>query len=249
MNNSSGHDFHFDIEDRVKAKGWKIHSKVSYLDDVEQKPREIDFVAVQKRESHNPRGNQVALVVECKYLSHEVKFWLRDNPKNHNAYFIGGYIAGDSFLNERRFHFFEPAKVAVTFEEKENKNKMYEAIMQASKGLMYLRQSPQMLCTKGLFYPVVVYKGPGELSDQDGNKIQDALYYHEYPWRDQKTQITTTRGLYVDIIHESNLEKYLDDVFKKEMDVLMGYVFFQAYRMRENEAHESARRSNEVNPV
>ena len=74
MNNPSGHNFHFDIEDRVKAKGWKIHSKVSYLDDVEQKPREIDFVAVQERESHNPRGNQVALVVECKYLNHEVEF-------------------------------------------------------------------------------------------------------------------------------------------------------------------------------
>ena len=243
MNNPSGHNFHFDIEDRVKAKGWKIHSKVSYLDDVEQKPREIDFVAVQERERHNPRGNQIALVVECKYLNHEVKFWLRDNPKNHKAYFIDGYVADDFFLNDSRFHFFSPAKVAVTLEE----NAMYEAVMQASKSLMYLRQGSQLLYTKGLFYPVVVYKGPGKLTDQDGNQIQDALYYHEYPWRDQKTQSTTTRGLYVDIIHESSLERYLDDIFKKEMDELMGYVFFQN-RMRENEARESERR-NRINPA
>lgn len=247
MGKLSGHNFHFDLEDRVKAKGWKIHSKVSYLDDVEQKPREIDFVATQHRESHNPRGNQVAVVVECKYLNHDVKFWLRDNPKNHKAYFIDGYIADDFFLNDGRFHFFSPAKVAVTLEEDAKKDKMYEAIMQASKSLMFLRQSPQILYTKGLFYPIVVYKGNGELLDQDGNQIQNVLYYHEYPWRDQKTQSTTTRGLYVDIIHESNLEKYLDEVFKKEMDDLMSYVFFQN-RMEENKAREGARR-NRINPA
>ena len=67
MNNPSGHNFHFDIEDRVKAKGWTIRSKVNYLDNVEQKPREIDFIAVQQRESHNSRGNQLALVVKLDY--------------------------------------------------------------------------------------------------------------------------------------------------------------------------------------
>lgn len=239
--NTSGHNFHFGIEDRVQAKGWIIHSKVSYLDDVELKPREIDFVAVQQRESHNPRGNQVAIVVECKYLNYDVKFWLRDNPKNHEAYFIDGFSTDELFLNENKYHYFSPAKVAVALEEAK-KGRIYEAIMQASKGLMYLRQSQQILCTKGLFYPVVVYKGPEKLYDQDSNQLQDVLYYHEYPWRDQKTQNTTTHALYVDIIHESNLERYLDDVFKKEMDELMRYVFFQN-RVRENRTRENWRNS------
>jgi len=236
MNKPSGHDFHFDIEDRVNIKGWTINSKQSYLDDVEQKPREIDFVAIQHRESHNLRGNQVALVVECKYLEHDVKFWLRDNPKNHKAYFIDGYPTNELFLNGGRFHFFSPAKVASTLEENakknERKDKIYEAIMQASKALMYLRQSSQILYTKGLFYPIVVYKGPGKLTDQYNNKVKNVLYYHEYPWRDRKTQDVSTRALYVDIIHESDLESYLDDVFKKEMDDLMDHVFKN--RMREN---------------
>ena len=51
----------------------------------------------------------------------------------------------------------------------------------------------------------------------------------------------------MNIIHESDLEDYLENVFKKEMDDLMGYVFFQN-RMRENEDRESARR-NRINPV
>lgn len=234
MNSPSGHNFHFEIEDRVKDKGWTISSKVNYLDDVEQKPREIDFVAVQQRESHNPRGNQLALVVECKYLTDDVKFWFRDNPKNHSAYFFDGYNMNEVFLDESKWHFFTPAKVAVDTEERNNKKKsMREAIMQASKALMFLRQGQQMLYTKGLFYPVVVYKGSGKLTDQDGNEIKNVLYYHEYPWRDSKTQDVTTRGIYVNIIHESDLEDYLDNVFKKEMDNLMGHVFFKN-RMREN---------------
>lgn len=248
MSNPSGHNFHFDIEDRVKAKGWTINSKVSYLDDVEQKPREIDFVAVQQRESHNPRGNQVALVVECKYLGHDVKFWFRDNPKNHRAYFFDGYDMDELFIDESKWHFFPPTKVARDLEERtEKKNNMREAIMQASKALMFLRQGQQMLYTKGLFYPVVVYKCSGKLTDQDGNEVKNVLYYHEYPWREQKTLDVNTRGLYVNIIHESDLENYLDNIFKKEMDNLMDYVFFQN-RMRENKAREIERR-NRINPA
>ncbi len=238
MGKFSGHNFQFDVEDRVKAKGWRTHPEVSYLDDVEQKSRGIDFVAVQNRESHNPRGNQIALVVECKYLEHEVKFWFRDNPKNHGAYFFDGYNMGDLFIDESRWHFFASTKVAVSLEENTGKkDKMYEAIMQASKALMFLRQSQQILNTKGLFYPVVVYEGPGKLTDQDGNKIKNVLYYHEYQWKDQGTQAVNTRSLYVNIIHESEFEDYLDNVFKKEMDQLMSHISFQN-RMRENEIRE-----------
>lgn len=245
MHDLSGHNFHFDIEDRVKAKGWTINSKVSYLDDVEQKPREIDFVAVQQRESYNPRGNQLALVVECKYLEHDVKFWFRDNPKNHRVYFFDGYNMDELFLDENKWHFFPTARVARDLEERtEKKKNMREAIMQASKALMFLRQGQQMLYTKGLFYPIVVYKGPGRLTDQDGGEVKNVLYYHEYPWKDQKTQDVFTRALYVDIIHESDLEDYLDNVFKKEMDFLMGHVFFRD-KMEKNRLNEIRQKRRE----
>jgi len=241
MHNPFGYSFHYEIEDRVKNKGWEISSEQGYIDDVELKPRKVDFVATRQCESYNPRGNQVALVAECKYLDHGVKFWFRDNPKNHRAYFIDGYNTDELFLDESRFHFFPPAKVAVNLEEEtKKKDTMREAIMQCSKGLIYLRQSPQILYTKGLFYPLVVYKGPGQVSDQDGNELKDILYYHQYEWRDPKTQSITTRHLYVDVIHESSLENYLSDIFQKEMDYLMDFVFFPK-RMEFNRAREDRR--------
>jgi hypothetical protein len=76
----SGHKFQYEIEDRVRSSGWDISSNQSYIDNVELKPRDIDFVALQKRESHNPRGNQIALVVECKYLDYDVECYSRSNP-------------------------------------------------------------------------------------------------------------------------------------------------------------------------
>ena len=235
MNVISGHGFQYEIEDRVKNNGWKMHPEESYIDDVELKPRKVDFVAIKSHESYNPRGKQIALVVECKYLDkdHNIKFWFRDNPKDHRAYFMEGYNARELFLDESSFHFFTHEKVAVNLEAGKEKNIVYEAIMQASKGLIYLRQSPEILYTKGLFYPIVVYKGPGRVCDQDDNQVKDVLYYHQYKWRDPKTQRITTHNLYVDIIHESNLEAYLNDIFKKEMDYLMDLFYFKR-RMEEN---------------
>ena len=248
MSKISGHNFHFEIEDRIKAKKWDTVSKQSYLDDVELRPREIDFIASQNRESYNPRGNKVALVVECKYLNHNTTFYFRPNPKDHNAYFLDGYPKEELFRGESKFHFFTPEKVAVSIDsDAMGKDSMYEAIMQASKGLLYLRSSPQMLCTKGLFYPVVVYKGPGKICDQDGNPVKDILYYHQYSWRDPKTQDITTRSLYVDIIHESDLEKYLDDVFKKEMNRLMDHVSFQRQMEEQRRIEEDRRREHRRN--
>jgi len=75
---------------------------VNYLDDVEQKPRGIDFVAVQQRESHNPHGNQLALVVEGKYLADDARFRFRDSPKNHEAYFFDGYNMNEVFLDKSK---------------------------------------------------------------------------------------------------------------------------------------------------
>ena len=234
MEKISGHAFQYETEDRFRNNGWEVSSEQSYLDDVELKPRKIDFVAWQKRESYNPRGNQLALVAECKYIHHDVKFWVRQNPKDKKVYFVDGYNTERLFLNGGDFHFFTTAKVAMNMEEDtKKKDTLYEAIMQTTKALLYLRQSPQMLYTKGLFYPIVVYKSNRKMSDQDGNELKNILYYHNYEWRDPKTQDIASRSLYVNIIHESNLEKFLKDIFKREMDTLMNHVFFNK-KMQEN---------------
>ena len=106
MNKPSGHNFQYEIENRVKKCGWKTFPEESYIDNVELKPRSNDFIALQERVKTNPRGNQLALVVECKYLPSNVGVYTRQNPKDEEAYFIDGYNKIDLFQDKSKFHFF-----------------------------------------------------------------------------------------------------------------------------------------------
>ena len=223
-----GQGFQYEIEDRIKSNGWEIFPPQSYMDPDEMKSRVIDIVASRRDVSYNARGNQLALVVECKNLSHDVKFWLRQNPKDKKAYFMDGYKGEDIFRAEEKFHFFCQDKVAMDLNESEGKKDMYGGIMQASKALLYLRQNPGVLYTKGFFYPVVVYRAQrSKICDENDNELKNIVYYHRYEWRDPKTQSISTRSLYVDIIHEDYLEDFLENTFKAEMGYAMKHVFYQ----------------------
>ena len=242
----SGHDFQYRIEDKVKALGFETFPEESYMDDVELKPRKIDFVATQQRESHNPRGNQLALVVECKYLTQDVECYTRPNPFDEDAYFIDGYAKQN--LDRNRFHFLTIGKVIVNIKQEKSAD-LYGATYQASKALLYLRGSQRILDKKGLFFPVVVYGGPGKIVDQDGKKLTSAVYFTKYEWKQPHTQDrAVSRSLYVDIIHESEMEAFLENIHKREMDAVMGLVRFEEAmaekkvgERRENQWRNSAR--------
>ncbi|MFA6338689.1 MAG: hypothetical protein WCW87_01340 [Candidatus Paceibacterota bacterium] len=246
-----GYEFQYEIEDRIRKNGFEVFSEQNYIDDVELKPRDIDIVAIQKKESSNPRGNQLSLVIECKYLDQDFTCYSRPNPKDERVYFIDGYNI-QNLHDKSRFHFFNIDPVIKNInltknkdedenessKRKNSKNNLLGAIMQLIKALLYLRGNSRILHTKGLFYSLVVYKGPGKIIDQDGNELKNFLYYRNYEWKEPYTdENVISRNIYVDVIHESHLEEYLDRIFKIEMDYLMDYVFFEK-RMHENKAQE-----------
>ena len=222
----SGIPFQYEIEERVRKNGWETVPEQSYMDNVEEKPRPIDFVATVQARSHNPRGNQLALVVETKFLTHDVTVYVRENPKDKKAYFLDGFWSQDLDYTLNNFHFFNTSSVARNIDDgKEKKDTLFGAVSQASKALLYLR-TKELLYKKGLFYPVVVYKG-GTVRDQNGIELQNTLYYQTYEWKNPETGKIDSRALYVDIIHESNLVQCLDDFYKNEMKQLMELIYFQ----------------------
>jgi len=222
----SGIPFQYEIEERVRKGGWETVPEQSYMDDVEVKPRPIDFVATIQARSHNPRGNQLALVVETKFLTHDVTVYVRENPKNKKAYFLDGFWSQDLDYTLNNFHFFNASSVALNIDDgKENRDSLFGAVNQASKALLYLR-TKEILNKKGLFYPVVIYKG-GKIRDQNANELRNALYYQTYEWKNPETGKIDSRALYVDIIHESNLEQCLESFYKNELSKLMELIYFQ----------------------
>lgn len=246
MSKPSGHNFQYQIEDRVKNYGFETYAEESYMDDAELKSRKIDFVATEQRESHNPRGNQLALVVECKYLPEDVECYSRPNPQDEDAYFIDGYLKEK--LNKDAFHFFRIENVIKNINPNPRAD-LYGATYQAYKALLYLRGSGRILDKKGLFFPVVVYGGPGKIINQEGKELENAVYFTKHEWKQPHTQDkAVSRSLYVDIIHEKNLEVYLERMYKMEMNAVMGHVHFEEMmeqkrlrEKRENQWRNSAR--------
>jgi hypothetical protein len=223
----SGHGFQYEVEDRLKTSSWETYPEQSYLDDVELKPREVDIVAIKPFRNYNPRGNQLALVIECKYLKNDIHCFVRPNPKDEKAYFVDGFSKEVLFRDKSKFHYFRPDTVAVSIEEKTGKKDLLGGIWQSVKSLLYLRHK-ELLNKKGMFFPVVVYRGSTKFIDQNGTETQNLLFYfkHEYkmPYTDNAPE---TRNIYVDVIHENNLQTYLNDIYTPEMNYLMESIYFQ----------------------
>jgi len=229
----SGDEFKYQVEDRLKNIGWVTYPEQSYIDDIEPKQRTIDIVATKEVRSFNPRGNQIALVIECKYLDHDVSTHLRPNPVDKNAYFIDGHNKDELFIVPQKFHFLSTTKIAHDVNDQGNKkDSLYGAIMQASKALLYLRHEP-LLYKKGLFIPVVFYRGSGKIKDQKGIELENLLVYRSHAWKNPKDQNVESRNLYVDVVHEKHLETYIRDICEKEMDTVMELAYFR-HKMEEN---------------
>jgi hypothetical protein len=239
MAKPTGIPFQYEIEDRLKKIGWKTISEQSYLDDVEKKPRPIDIVATQEVPRFKARGTQLALVIETKHISDQSGVYMRDNPMDTTSYMRDGYWSRDFETAFNGFHHLTAPQVARHIPGSE----LYGAVCQSVKALLYLRTKP-LLNQAGLFYPVVVYKG-GKIADQNGTVHKNLLYYQTYEWVNPETSEISSRALYVDIIHESALEDYIENVYKKEFATLMNVIFFHQ-RMAENN-RERFRRDQERN--
>lgn len=230
----SGIGFQHGIEDRIKKDGWQTHAPVSYIDDEERKPRPIDVVATRQDTSFNPRGNQLAIVVECKTLTNTVKVYERDNPRDKKAYFHDGHGSRDFDFFLERVHFFPPNKVVT---EIDRGNDLFGAVMQSTKALLYLR-TKELLNKKGLFFPLVVYQG-GSLVNQDGILLDNITVFLRREWINPETGKIDSRTLYVDVVQEKALEERLK-VYKDEMGQLMQLIFFE-HRMEENRIEQNRR--------
>src|SRR5271170_5519484 len=86
--NKSGHNLNFEIAKLLREKGWKVEVSQYYVDDLTDKPREIDIVASQpmffgstlddRFDDSIPNHCEVFLYIECKYLTEPVVFWMDD---------------------------------------------------------------------------------------------------------------------------------------------------------------------------
>lgn len=150
--NGSGNSFHSKVARWFADNGWSIAISPYYMDQAQQKARELDLV-VEKVWERNDRflGWQgrtvVRLFVECKFLPGPSVFWFIDKNKAAIERMLvetGNFRERNTYTQEH--HYLLGERVAKLFTSSNAKGQeaepFYKALNQALNALVSLRRQP-----------------------------------------------------------------------------------------------------------
>lgn len=159
----SGNRFHFQVANYLSNNGWEIRISPYYLDNISDKPREIDLIAERAWEysdmfnSQNSGTINNSLFIECKYLTNKATvFWFA--PKDHQAAVnlalkVGCLRPGHQSLND--YHYSgDHTSVAILFEtasggpNNQERDPFYKALNQSLHAMSALRKEGSIISPK-----------------------------------------------------------------------------------------------------
>lgn len=171
----SGNNFHAKVARWLAADGWRIAISPYYMDQSQQKARELDLIAEKQWPIRSSIGQWtgevvVRLFVECKYVPGHSVFWFVD--KNRKAVegmvCASGTFRSDNSYTAKHHYLSGSNRVAKLFASSNARGQesepFYKALNQALNGLVAMRtQTPQLTLERGgrgsnvvLNFPVVV---------------------------------------------------------------------------------------------
>lgn len=219
----SGHNLNFEVVEMLEKNKWNVEIGQYYVDDITDKPREIDIVASKTiradefaRDGYDPaRGDfYVNLFIECKYFKELTVFWMRDkNPeKTLEAFKVEGMNL-EQFLevSQEKPHYFDfKTRVGKLFDGPVQKDVM-DAATTPLKSLTFFRDSRHQ---KGLYYPVVVYDGPGKLFNQDKGQEKNVIFEMNYSYRGRDGRIKEKEIFYIEFVPKEIFISFLTAIEK-----------------------------------
>lgn len=152
----SGNSFHSRVIDAFKSKGWHTLVSPYYLDEVSNKPREIDLVIEKAFEFKDDFSSKygtvnVKLFVECKYIPQKVVFWFDDKDMISTRKWIVSNTPlreNNSFM-EQHSYLTKNTKVAKLFSSQTRPNQenepIYKALNQSLNAMVYLRNKGSII--------------------------------------------------------------------------------------------------------
>ncbi len=167
---NSGNNLHSEIVEFLEKLEWQVELSVYYCDDITDKPREIDIIAIKKFSIYDGKCPEkykfsVCLIIECKNFKNEIVFRVQQNniQDNTEAIIFQEHNMGmQEILNKsslkQNHHYLSTDKIAKLYDASDKKTEglIFEAITQPIKSLIFLKTRTQ---EKTIFYPFVVYKG------------------------------------------------------------------------------------------
>lgn len=231
----SGNTFHAKVSRWFAADGWTITVSPYYMDQSQQKARELDLVAEKvwpiTGSFREPVGEvAVRLFIECKFLPGYSVFWFTDKYRVAVEEMVcrSGYFRPDNSYTAKHHYLAAGNRVAKLFSSSNARGQeaepFYKALNQSLNGLVSLRrQTPRIFSSRSsgrgfqlvLDFPVVVCSSFSQLyaadfAGMDAPRLVDDSFQLEVQYA------------YVEASGQSNDELFLLDVV--EYDRLTQFV-------------------------
>lgn len=150
---NSGNNFHAKVARRLSDNGWHVVVSPYYMDQTQNKAREIDLVAEKLWPVTDMRGHQIdnvalRLFIECKYIPSHSVFWFPEKDLRSAKALVcsnGHYVSNNRFTDNHHYLIQSPkvAKVFATSSNKATENEpFYKALNQALNAMVSMRGKP-----------------------------------------------------------------------------------------------------------
>ena len=230
----SGNSFHCRVTNYLKSKEWHTLVSPYYMDNVSNKPREIDLVAEKAFQHKKPYKNifgtiNVKLFIECKYIPQKVVFWFDDKDmKSTKEWIISNTSLRENNCYTDRHHYISNSKVAKLFSSKNKANLenevIYKALNQSLNAMEYHRRRGSIIpestlsseyILESIEYPVIVCNSfekfySVEMTDQSKpDKIKDNFQLEvNYAYADMNVTHRSEFFL-IDVVSFEKLDEFL----------------------------------------
>lgn len=169
---NSGNNFHAKVARWLHANEWHVVVSPYYMDQTQNKAREIDLIAEKLWPVRDVFGRSVddmavRLFIECKFVPTHSVFWFADKDQRSAQDLVcanGNFLPNNSYTNKHHYLAQSP-RVAKLFATSANKapetEPFYKALNQALNALVSMRGQPITVpALKNLRVPRMVIEFP-----------------------------------------------------------------------------------------
>jgi hypothetical protein len=150
---NSGNNFHSKVARWLQSDGWQVTVSPYYLDQAQQKAREIDLVAEKLWPLLNPFGTQIGqtairLFVECKFIPTYSVFWFADKDLDAAKALVcaGGLFRPNNTYTDKHHYLAQSKRVAKLYATSVGRNSesdpYYKALNQVLNAMVSMRDAP-----------------------------------------------------------------------------------------------------------
>lgn len=165
---SSGNNFHAKAARWLRDDNWKISVSPYYLDQQQQKARELDLVAEKRWQTMDRIGRPsgavyTRLFIECKFVPADTVFWLRNKDPQEVEQIIcaGGKFRPQNTYTNRHHYFDSAQRAACLFASKKGADMesepFFKGLNQVLNGYVFFRNSTPQLARESSYDPFQIY--------------------------------------------------------------------------------------------